>query len=75
MPCENDIESDMEEFWVRIQRVIPPDQGVSWQRVWREFGRRGTGRYVTPLIKKGYLRATIKGYLYVNEKMRGKKYQ
>lgn len=75
MQCESEIESEMEDFWIRIQRIIPPGEGVSWQRVWREFGRGGTGPFMGPLIAKGYLRATIRGSVCVNEKMRGKRYE
>ena len=63
----------LEAFWERLQEIIPLGEEISWARLWREFGREGTGLFITPLIQKGLVQATYKGYIRIVEARRGEK--
>lgn len=66
-------EMRLEAFWERLQEIIPPEGEITWARLWREFGREGAGRYVIPLIQKGMIRTTYKGFIRINESRRGER--
>lgn len=66
-------EMRLEAFWDRLQELIPPDGEITWARLWREFGREGTGLYIVPLLQKGMIRTTYKGYIRIDESRRGER--
>ncbi len=66
---------DTYEFWQRLQAIIPPGGRVTWQRLWREFGRRGTGRHTELLRQRGYLKANHRGEIWIAEDKRGQDFE
>lgn len=74
MICKNkDEEISLEEFWDRLQQLVPPGGEISWEVLWKEFGRNGIGFYTGSLVKKGFIQTTYRGYIKINERKRGEK--
>jgi hypothetical protein len=74
MLCENaEKEMSLQDFWEKLQQLIPPRGEISWEKLWSEFGRKGTGAYINPLIEKGLVSTTFKGSIRIREERRGEK--
>jgi len=72
--CENkQKEMDLEEFWETLQKIIAPGEEITWHRLWREFGRKGTGYFTSSLSEKGFIMIGYRGVIKINEDRRGEK--